>query len=108
MQCVGAIIVSPLLSKYSIRSVLSLAVLCFAFVSMILLIVDARTGGHFGSSGKRGECFVLGPWEVKLISLSSRMESRCWRMFIQMISSDIQDIIRADNFSFSLFTHLPV
>ncbi|KAJ8075789.1 hypothetical protein PM082_021421 [Marasmius tenuissimus] len=45
MQCFGTIIVAPLIKKYPIRSVLSIAVLVFGVISAILLVVDASTGG---------------------------------------------------------------
>jgi hypothetical protein len=63
MQCVGSIIVAPLIKKFPTRSVLSVAVLTFGLISAILLIVDAGTGGvmkintsnnkdHYGSKNK--------------------------------------------------------
>lgn len=45
MQCVGSILVAPLIKKFPTRSVLSSAILVFAVISAILLIVDASTGG---------------------------------------------------------------
>ncbi|KAK1219262.1 hypothetical protein PQX77_018028 [Marasmius sp. AFHP31] len=45
MQCIGTIIVAPLIKKYPTRSVLSTAVLVFGVISATLLVVDASTGG---------------------------------------------------------------
>ncbi|KAL0060626.1 hypothetical protein AAF712_012569 [Marasmius tenuissimus] len=45
MQCVGSIIVAPLIKKYPTRSVLSTAVFIFGLISAILLVVDAATDG---------------------------------------------------------------
>ncbi|KAJ8091066.1 hypothetical protein PM082_024677 [Marasmius tenuissimus] len=45
MQCIGSIIVAPLIKRYPTRSVLSTAVLVFGVISAILLVVDASTGG---------------------------------------------------------------
>lgn len=44
-QCVGSIVVAPLIKRVPTRTVLSCAVLAFGVVSAILLVVDAATGG---------------------------------------------------------------
>jgi hypothetical protein len=43
-QCVGAILIAPLVKKWATRSVLSGAIFVFALMTTILLIVDAATG----------------------------------------------------------------
>ncbi|KAJ7281053.1 major facilitator superfamily domain-containing protein [Mycena rebaudengoi] len=45
MQCVGSIVIAPLIKRYPTRSVLSYAVLTFGLISAIVLVVDAATGG---------------------------------------------------------------
>lgn len=45
MQCVGSIIVAPLIKRYPTRTVLATAIFTFGLISAILLIVDAGTGG---------------------------------------------------------------
>ncbi|KAK3070648.1 hypothetical protein LTR53_010101 [Teratosphaeriaceae sp. CCFEE 6253] len=45
-QCVGSILIAPLIKRYPTKNVLSTAILCFALISAILLIVDASTGGY--------------------------------------------------------------
>jgi MFS family permease len=44
-QGFGSIVISPLIKRFSTRNVLSTAVILFALVSAIILIVDAATGG---------------------------------------------------------------
>lgn len=44
-QCIGSILVAPLMKRFPIRSVLATAVLFFAAMSATLLITDAATGG---------------------------------------------------------------
>jgi MFS family permease len=45
MQCVGSILIAPLMKRFPTRTVLSYAVLTFGLISMTLLIADAATGG---------------------------------------------------------------
>ncbi|KAK3113302.1 hypothetical protein LTR53_009552 [Teratosphaeriaceae sp. CCFEE 6253] len=45
-QCVGSILIAPLIKRYPTKNVLSAAILCFALITAILLIVDASTGGY--------------------------------------------------------------
>lgn len=52
MQCVGSILIAPLIRKYATRSVLASAILVFGLITAILLIVDAGTGGKIKSNGK--------------------------------------------------------
>jgi hypothetical protein len=49
-QCVGAILIAPLIKKWPTRGVLSCAVLFFGFMTTILLIVDGATGGSIRPS----------------------------------------------------------
>ena len=45
-QCVGSILIAPLIKRWPTRTVLSVAVLLFAPFTAILMIVDAATGGR--------------------------------------------------------------
>ncbi|KUJ09146.1 uncharacterized protein LY89DRAFT_788539 [Mollisia scopiformis] len=45
-QCVGSILIAPLMKHWPTKSVLSLAIVVFGLFSAILLIVDAGTGGR--------------------------------------------------------------
>ncbi|KAE8139547.1 major facilitator superfamily domain-containing protein [Aspergillus pseudotamarii] len=46
-QCIGSILIAPLIRRFPSRVVLSSAVLVFALFSALLLIIDASTGGTF-------------------------------------------------------------
>lgn len=43
-QCVGAILIAPLVKKWPTRTVLSVGITLFAVMTALLLIVDAATG----------------------------------------------------------------
>lgn len=51
-QCVGSILIAPLIKRFNTRSVLAGAILVFALMTIILLITDAATGGRIRSEGK--------------------------------------------------------
>ncbi|KAH8827873.1 major facilitator superfamily domain-containing protein [Flagelloscypha sp. PMI_526] len=61
MQCVGSIIVAPLIKRFPTRSVLSTAVLIFGLISAILLIVDGSTGGVMAFKAPGGKT-KYGTW----------------------------------------------
>lgn len=46
-QCVGAILIAPLVKRWPTRTVLSIAILTFGLMTTLLLIIDAATGGQF-------------------------------------------------------------
>lgn len=46
-QCVGSILIAPLIKRYPTKNVLCFAVLVFGIFSALLLIIDAATGGTF-------------------------------------------------------------
>ncbi|RYN37983.1 hypothetical protein AA0113_g6471 [Alternaria arborescens] len=50
-QCVGSILIAPLIKRYPTKNVLACAVLIFALMSSLLLILDAATGGKFAPRG---------------------------------------------------------
>ncbi|KAI9374102.1 major facilitator superfamily domain-containing protein [Aspergillus egyptiacus] len=52
-QCVGSILIAPLIRRFPSRVVLAAAVLVFGLLSALLLIVDASTGGKFAPSSFR-------------------------------------------------------
>ncbi|KAE8395185.1 hypothetical protein BDV23DRAFT_168792 [Aspergillus alliaceus] len=52
-QCIGSILIAPLIRRFPPQIVLSSAVLVFAFFSTLLLIMDASTGGTFAPPGFR-------------------------------------------------------
>ncbi|KAK7740325.1 hypothetical protein SLS63_001527 [Diaporthe eres] len=47
MQCVGSIIIAPLIKQFPTKNVLSGAIIVFAIFTAILLIVDAAAGGSW-------------------------------------------------------------
>ncbi|KAK0434497.1 hypothetical protein EV421DRAFT_1339633 [Armillaria borealis] len=49
-QCVGAILIAPLIMRFPTRTVLGVSVLFFSLMTMILLVVDAATGGKMRES----------------------------------------------------------
>lgn len=49
-QCVGSILIAPLIKRWPTKLVLATAILTFGIMSAILLIVDAGTGGRFKPS----------------------------------------------------------
>ncbi|KAF2016370.1 MFS general substrate transporter [Aaosphaeria arxii CBS 175.79] len=50
-QCVGSILIAPLVKRYPTKNVLACAVLVFGIFSALLMIIDASTGGHFLPAG---------------------------------------------------------
>ncbi|CAE7196454.1 hypothetical protein P3342_010141 [Pyrenophora teres f. teres] len=46
-QCIGSILIAPLIKRYPTKNVLACAILIFALMSSLLLILDAATGGKF-------------------------------------------------------------
>lgn len=49
-QCVGSILIAPLIKRYPTRLVLSGAIFVFGILTAVLLVVDAATGGHLQPS----------------------------------------------------------
>lgn len=45
-QCVGSILIAPLIKRFPTKNVLSTAIVVFGLFTAILLIVDAATGGY--------------------------------------------------------------
>jgi len=64
-QCVGAILIAPLIKQWPTRSVLSGAIFLFGLMTIILLIVDAATGGKLKPKGAKTPSY--GDWHPNLI-----------------------------------------
>ncbi|KAF8651057.1 hypothetical protein AX16_004920 [Volvariella volvacea WC 439] len=64
-QCVGAILIAPLVNKWPTRTVLTSAILLFGLMTVILLIVDAATGGRIKPAGATKP--VYGEWNPNAI-----------------------------------------
>jgi MFS family permease len=56
-QCVGSILIAPLIKRYPTKNVLACAILIFGVMSSILLILDAATGGRFAPEGHNPDDF---------------------------------------------------
>jgi MFS family permease len=54
MQCVGSIIIAPLIKRYPTKNVLSGAIIVFAIFTAVLLIVDAAAGGSWIPDAYKG------------------------------------------------------
>ncbi|KAF8154282.1 major facilitator superfamily domain-containing protein [Crassisporium funariophilum] len=64
-QCVGAILIAPLIKKFPTRSVLAGAIFLFGIMTVILLVVDAATGGKMKAAGAKKPSY--GDWNPNLI-----------------------------------------
>ncbi|CAF5082366.1 unnamed protein product [Rotaria sp. Silwood1] len=49
-QCIGFILIAPLIKHWSTRTVLSLSIFLFALCTALLMIIDAATGGKIKPS----------------------------------------------------------
>lgn len=54
MQCVGSIIIAPLIKRFATKNVLSGAIFVFGLFTAILLIVDAAAGGTWIPAAYKG------------------------------------------------------
>ena len=68
-QCVGSILIAPLIKRYPTRLVLSVAIFVFGLFTAILLVVDAGTGGYiqpstFKAAGKKSNYFYYGSYNT--------------------------------------------
>ena len=50
-QCVGSILIGPLIKRFPIKAVLSASIFCFGLLTAILMVVDAATGGSLKPRG---------------------------------------------------------
>ncbi|KAJ6259644.1 hypothetical protein Dda_5282 [Drechslerella dactyloides] len=50
-QCLGSILIAPLIKRFKTRTVLAIAVIVFAIFASLLLIIDRATGGYIKPSG---------------------------------------------------------
>ncbi|KAJ7210995.1 major facilitator superfamily domain-containing protein [Mycena rebaudengoi] len=103
MQCVGSIVIAPLIKRYPTRSVLSYAVLTFGLISAIVLIVDGSTGGklrsstvdnktHYGSWNPNGlfPIYIISGVAYGMVELIRRVIPR------DIVGGDVQKLRRMD------------
>ncbi|KAH8928269.1 hypothetical protein BT69DRAFT_594705 [Atractiella rhizophila] len=62
-QCVGSILVAPLIRLFPTRTVLASSVVLFAFMAVLLLVIDAATGGKVKKDGM----VRYGDWDPNLL-----------------------------------------
>jgi len=77
-QCVGAILIAPLIKRWPTRSVLAGAIFLFSVMTVILLIVDASTGGRMKPAGAKNP--VYGNWDANLIFVVWTLAGICYGM----------------------------
>jgi len=64
-QCVGAILISPLIKKFPTRTILACSIFFFGLMTALLLIVDAATGGEIKPKGAKSPSY--GHWNPNLV-----------------------------------------
>ncbi|TFK29198.1 hypothetical protein FA15DRAFT_430422 [Coprinopsis marcescibilis] len=77
-QCVGAILIAPLIKSWPTRTVLAFGIFTFALMTTLLLVVDAGTGGHFKDPISKDPQY--GSWPVDLIFLFWTLSGICYGM----------------------------
>ncbi|TFK29211.1 hypothetical protein FA15DRAFT_700475 [Coprinopsis marcescibilis] len=93
-QCVGAILIAPLVKSWPTRTVLAFSIFNFSLMTALLLIVDAGTGGHFKDPISKQPQY--GSWPVDLIFLFWTLSGVCHGM-IELIRRIIPaDIVGGD------------
>ncbi|KAK6529456.1 hypothetical protein TWF281_008629 [Arthrobotrys megalospora] len=50
-QCLGSILIAPLIKRFKTRTVLAIAIIVFALFASLLLIIDRATGGYLKPKG---------------------------------------------------------
>jgi hypothetical protein len=60
MQVIGSIMIAPLMKRFPTRSVLSYAIIVFALIVSLFLIIDAGTGGKIKANN--GNKVKYGSW----------------------------------------------
>ncbi|EAU87946.2 hypothetical protein CC1G_01593 [Coprinopsis cinerea okayama7 len=66
-QCIGAILIAPLIKRWPTRTVLAFSIFAFALMTALLLIIDAATDGEFKDPITKETQY--GTWPVDLIFL---------------------------------------
>lgn len=71
-QCVGSILIAPLIKRYPTKTVLSGAILLFAVCTALLLILDASTGGtmvpkNWSKTHKKGDFSYYGDYNTDAV-----------------------------------------
>ena len=77
-QCVGAILVAPLIKRWPTRTVLVSAILFFSLMTTILLIVDAATGTCFPSCRRYTELTSLAGGQLRSNTNDGKVKYGSW------------------------------
>ena len=77
-QCVGAILIAPLIKRWPTRTVLATAILFFSLMTTILLIVDAATGTCFSPYRRYTELTSLAGGEIRSNTKDNKVKYGDW------------------------------
>ncbi|KAG2005573.1 hypothetical protein CC2G_001967 [Coprinopsis cinerea AmutBmut pab1-1] len=77
-QCIGAILIAPLIKRWPTRTVLAFSIFAFALMTALLLIIDAATDGEFKDPITKETQY--GTWPVDLIFLIWTLSGVCYGM----------------------------
>ncbi len=84
MQCVGSVLVAPLMKQFSTPTILSGAICCFALLIMISVVLEFVTGGRLpfsGSAIQQGKMTPALSFERKLADRSTISHLHaCWAL----------------------------
>ncbi|KAK4050724.1 hypothetical protein OIO90_004946 [Microbotryomycetes sp. JL221] len=89
-QCVGSILVAPLIRKFATRTVLSASIVFFALMTTILLIVDAATGGEIKPAGAKKPLYgSFSPDAIFIVWTLAGVAYGCVELIRRVIPADI-------------------
>ncbi|KAJ3040153.1 hypothetical protein HDV00_011373 [Rhizophlyctis rosea] len=63
-QCIGSIVVAPLVRHFHTRTVLGSAIIGFALISSLAMIIEAATGGKVPQQSPTGKA-IAGSWDAR-------------------------------------------
>ena len=76
-QCVGAILIAPLIKRWPTRTVLATSVVLFSLMTALLLIIDAATGMYFPSGGSP-ELKIFAGGQIKFKTKDNQVHYGNW------------------------------
>ncbi|TPX54324.1 hypothetical protein PhCBS80983_g05963 [Powellomyces hirtus] len=65
-QCIGSIMIAPLVRRFPTRTVLAFAIVVFGIVSSVGMILEAATGGKSPQQSSTGKA-IPGTWDSRLV-----------------------------------------